>query len=148
MIKSLLKKTSSRIKLWMIAISIALFIIFLGLYTIYIFYQNAIQYRSKEFTTITFVLSKNVEQIIKKNDIQLNNITDLIDRRKLKNASEFKQFSSDKKQFEWLVETLKTDPIIDVITLVDQDGSVLNFSNEFLAILIFTTALFGPFSIA
>jgi len=131
MIKSLLKKTSSRIKLWMIAISIALFIIFLSLYTIYIFYQNAIQYRSKEFTTITFVLSKNVEQIIKKNDIQLNNIADLIDRRKLINASEFKQFSSDKKQFEWLVETLKTDPIIDVITLVDQDGAVLNFSRKY-----------------
>jgi len=131
MIKSLLKKTSSRIKLWMIAISIALFIIFLSLYTIYVFYQNAIQYRSKEFTTITFVLSKNVEQIIKKNDIQLNNITDLIDRRKLKNASEFKQFSSDKKQFEWLVETLKTDPIIDVVTLVDHDGVVLNFSRKY-----------------
>jgi diguanylate cyclase (GGDEF)-like protein len=131
MIKSFYKKTSSRIKLWMIAISIALFIIFLSLYTIYIFYQNAIQYRSKEFTTITFVLSKNVEQIIKKNEIQLNNITDLIDRRNLKNSSEFKQFSSDKKQFEWLVETLKTDPIIDVVTLVDHDGVVLNFSRKY-----------------
>ncbi|WP_281971172.1 MULTISPECIES: diguanylate cyclase [unclassified Polynucleobacter] len=77
------------------------------------------------------MLSKNVEQIIKKNETQLNNLTDLINNLSLKNASEFKRFASEKKQFERLVDTLKSDPIIDVVTLVDEDGFVLNFSRKY-----------------
>ncbi len=129
--KSLLKKPSSKIQLWLIILSIALFTIFLSIYTSYILHQNAIQYRSKEFTTITFILSKNVEQIIKKYDTQLNNMVEMIDRRGLQNASAFNQFASQKNQFDWLVNNLKTDSIIDVVTLVDQHGLVLNFSRQY-----------------
>ena len=114
-----------------IAIYIILFIISLAVLTSYMLYQSTIKNNSKEFSTLTYIVSKNIEQTIKKNVSQLNNIVDFIKLKELHSSKEFIQFASSKNQFHWLVENSKSDPIIDVVTLINQDGKVLNFSRQF-----------------
>ena len=101
-----------------IAIYIILFIISLAVLTSYMLYQSTIKNNSKEFSTLTYIVSKNIEQTIKKNVSQLNNIVDIIKLKELHSSKEFIQFASSKNQFYWVVENSKSDPIIDVVTLI------------------------------
>ena len=126
-----MKKLSLETRLLCIELFIILFVLILAILSSSILFQTAIKNRSQEFSTLTFILSKNIEQTIKKNVAQLNNMVDIIELNDLETNKDYSTFASKLTQFDWLVENSKSDPIIDVVTLINNDGIVLNFSRRY-----------------
>ena len=98
-----LKKLSLETRLLCIELFIILFVLILAILSSSILFQTAIKNRSQEFSTLTFILSKNIEQTIKKNVAQLNNMVDIIELNDLETNKDYSTFASKLTQFDWLV---------------------------------------------
>ena len=115
--------------------SIALAIIFVinAVIAGYFLRRNTLEERSNQLATLTLILAEHTSQIIFSANTVLKSIEDVVAVAKVDNEKSYREFASNKKQFELLEEKTKANPILDVTTFVGSDGKVLNFSRSYPA---------------
>jgi diguanylate cyclase (GGDEF)-like protein len=95
--------------------------------------RNTIDDRADQLATLTLILAEHTSQIIFSANTVLKSIEDVIHVAKIDNEKSYREFVSNKKQFELLEEKTKSNSILDVTTFVANDGKVLNFSRSYPA---------------
>lgn len=93
--------------------------------------ENAINEWSKELENLTLVTADHAYQTIFSAEVALESIDDLVDQQKLVDASAFQKFASKKETHQLLSDRQVANPIIDVISLVDIKGNVVNFTRSY-----------------
>jgi diguanylate cyclase (GGDEF)-like protein len=113
--------------------SIVLAIIFVinAIISGYLLRRNITEDRADQLATLTLILAEHTSQIIFSANTALKSIEDVISVAKIDNEKSYREFASNKKQFELLEEKTKSNSILDVTTLVGGDGKVLNFSRVY-----------------
>jgi len=95
--------------------------------------DNTIQARMNQLANLTVILSEHTSQTIFSANTALESIDEVIRISKIRTEEDYRQFAKQKHQFEFLRDKTKSNSIIDVATLVDQNGEVLNFSRTYPA---------------
>lgn len=115
--------------------SIVLALIFCinALFSIFLLRQNNIQNHEDQLSSLTMILAEHSSQTIFSANSALDSIMDVIRMEKIKNEDQFRAFSGKKNQYDLLREKTRSNPLLDVTTLVGSDGSVLNFSRSYPA---------------
>ena len=99
----------------------------------YLLRRNTMEDRADQLATLTLILAEHTSQIIFSANTVLKSIDDVVVVAKIDNEKSYREFASNKKQFELLEEKTKSNPILDVTTFVGDDGKVLNFSRSYPA---------------
>ena len=115
------------------AIVLALIFCINALFSIFLLRQNNIQNHEDELSSLTMILAEHSSQTIYSANSALDSIMDVIRMEKIQNEDQFRNFSHKKNQYELLKEKTRSNPLLDVTTLVGSDGSVLNFSRSYPA---------------
>ena len=113
--------------------SVALAVIFVinAVISGYLLRRNTIEDRADQLATLTLILAEHTSQIIFSANTVLNSIEDVIQVAKIDNEKSYREFASNKKQFDLLEEKTRSNSILDVATFVGNDGKVLNFSRSY-----------------
>ncbi len=125
-------KQNSRIMIWA---AIVLGIIFLvnAILATYLLRKASIQDHSDQLSNLTVILAEHTAQTIFSANTALDSIVEVVKIAKIDNESAYKNFASQKNQFNLLQEKTRANSILDVSTFVGKDGTVLNFSRSFPA---------------
>jgi len=99
----------------------------------YLLRRNTIEDRADQLATLTLILAEHTSQIIFSANTVLNSIDDVVHVAKIEDENSYRQFASNKKQFDLLEDKTKSNSILDVATFVANDGKVLNFSRVYPA---------------
>jgi diguanylate cyclase (GGDEF)-like protein len=99
----------------------------------YLLRRNTVEDRAEQIATLSLILAEHTSQIIFSANTVLQSIDDVIAVEKIQDEKSYREFASRKKTYELLADKTKSNPIIDVATLVGSDGKVLNFSRSYPA---------------
>ncbi len=110
---------------------LALIIVINAVVSLYALRQNNLENRTRQLETISLVLAEHTLQTIYSATTALDSIFDAIQAGKVENEQAYREFASQFAQQRMLSEKTSSNPILDVATLTDSTGRVLNFSRSF-----------------
>ena len=125
-----IKNKNSRIAIYA-GLCLGLIILANAAVSIFSLRSNTIKERANELETLTLMLSEYTNQTMFSANTVLDSIMDVVELAKIETEAQYRAFATKKEQFDLLVEKTKSNPIIDVSTLVSNTGEVLSFSRSF-----------------
>ncbi len=110
---------------------LALIIMINAFVSVYSLRQNSIESRARQLETISLVLAEHTLQTIFSATTALDSVFDAIQAGKVESEEAYRSFASQFAQQRMLTEKTSSNPILDVASLTDSTGRVLNFSRSF-----------------
>lgn len=107
------------------AILLAVMMIVNAVVSAYILRENTIKSRMSQLSNLSVILAEHASQTIYSAKTALESIEDVLAVSNIKTEQDYRKFATQKQQFDLLEEKTKSNPIIDVATLVSKDGEVL-----------------------
>lgn len=93
--------------------------------------DNIIKARVDQVANLTEILSAHTTQAIYSANTALQSLDEIEKFSEITTEKEFIHFASQKQQYNLLLDKVKSNPILDVATFVDNNGKVLNFTRSF-----------------
>ncbi|MBT8614523.1 hypothetical protein G6652_07050 [Polynucleobacter paneuropaeus] len=93
--------------------------------------DNIIKARVDQVANLTEILSAHTTQTIYSANTALQSLDEIEKFSEITTEKEFIHFASQKQQYNLLLDKVKSNPILDVATFVDNNGKVLNFTRSF-----------------
>jgi len=116
--------------------AIAVMLLLNAAFSAYVLRENTIRERSQQLSNLSVVLSQQASQAIFSANTVLDSIIDVLDLAGVDTQVKLKEFTASEMTYELLKEKTRSNPIIDVATIIGSDGRVLNFSRSFPAPVI------------
>lgn len=88
---------------------------------------------SNQLSNLTATLSEQVDQTLFSANTVLNQVSQEIRSAKIEDEKQFREFASKESQFNFLLQKTGANPLIDVISYVDNRGEIINYSRSFPA---------------
>lgn len=88
---------------------------------------------SNQLSNLTATLSEQVDQTLFSANTVLNQVSREISSAKIEDEKQFREFASKESQFNFLLQKTGANPLIDVISYVDNRGEIINYSRSFPA---------------
>lgn len=88
---------------------------------------------STQLSNLTATLASQVDQTLFSANTVLNGAVQEIKTAKIEDEKQFREYASRESQFNYLLQKTKSNPLIDVISYVDNRGEILNYSRAFPA---------------
>ena len=99
--------------------------------SIYELRTNSLQQQARQIENLSLVLAEHTAQTMYSASTALDSIVAVVDAAHLQTEEQFRAFAARPEQFELLASKTRANPILDVATLVGDDGIVINFSRSF-----------------
>lgn len=88
---------------------------------------------SNQLSNLTATLSEQVNQTLFSANAVLNHASQEIRAAKIEDEKQFRDFAGKESQFNFLLQKTGANPLIDVISYVDNRGEIINYSRSFPA---------------
>ena len=88
---------------------------------------------SNQLSNLTATLSEQVDQTLFSANAVLNHASQEIKSAKVEDEKQFRDFAGKESQFNFLLQKTGSNPLIDVISYVDNRGEIINYSRSFPA---------------
>lgn len=88
---------------------------------------------SNQLSNLTATLSEQVDQTLFSANAVLSSATQEIKAAKVEDEKQFREFAARESQFNYLLQKTKANPLIDVISYVDNRGEIISYSRSFPA---------------
>lgn len=88
---------------------------------------------SSQLNNLTATLAEQVDQTLFSANTVLNIALQDIQAAKIEDEKQFREYASKESQFNNLLQKTKANPLIDVISFVDNRGDIINYSRAFPA---------------
>lgn len=88
---------------------------------------------SNQLSNLTATLAEQVDQTLFSANAVLNHVTEEIKVAKIEDEKQFREFAGRESQFNYLLQKTGANPLIDVISYVDNRGEIINYSRSFPA---------------
>ena len=99
--------------------------------SLYALKENTIDAAREKLANTTFILAKNVSQILSTTDSILNLVVSVANESNAQTESSYQKFASQRKVFDLIENLKKSNNMVDVISYVGDDGTLYNFSRSF-----------------
>ncbi|PRY97231.1 diguanylate cyclase (GGDEF)-like protein [Jezberella montanilacus] len=105
-------------------------------FLIYVLRESAIRDRSQQVVNLATLLAQQASQSMLSTNTVLDRIVDVLQSEKIDTDEKFRDYGKKESTFKLLYERAQSNPLIDVVSLLDNTGNVLNFSRSFPAPMI------------
>ena len=123
-------RRNSRVVIWS-ACALAVIFVVNAFISIYLLRKNSVQDHSDQLSNLTVILAEHTAQTMFSANTALDSIAEAVKSAKIDSETSYRDFAKKRSQFDLLEGKTKANSIIDVATLVANDGSVLNYSRDF-----------------
>ena len=114
-----------------IGIGLALIIIGSALFSAFTLRESTRDEWTQEIENLTLIIAEQASQTLFSANVAMDSIYEAINAVHPKNEKDFVQFASQASLHDLLQDRIRANPVIDVATLVSNNGDVLNFSRSF-----------------
>jgi len=90
--------------------------------------EAALTTAEADLARYSLTLAEQVDRSFKSLDLVLSSVGDYIGRREVTDEASYRQQVSDKETFLFLKEKITGLPQVDAVTMIDENGKLLNFS--------------------
>ncbi len=112
---------------------LALVIISTAIISTFSMRENSRQEWSNQLGNLTTTLAEQVSHTLFSANTVLNNVSEEIKASKIEDEKQFRDYASKEQEFNHLLQKTKSNPLIDVIALVDSHGEIANYSRSYPA---------------
>lgn len=112
---------------------LALIIIVTAIISTFSMRQSSREEWYNQLGNLTATLSEQVDQTLFSANTVLNSVNQEIKAAKVEDEKQYREFASKESQFNNILQKTKSNPLIDVISYVDNHGEIINYSRSFPA---------------
>jgi signal transduction histidine kinase len=112
---------------------LALIIISTAIISIFSMRESSRDEWSNQLNNLTATLAEQVDQTLYSANTVLDNATKELKAAKIEDEKQYREFASREAQFNYLLQKTKSNPLIDVISYVDNRGDIINYSRAYPA---------------
>ncbi len=131
MIPNTVKKIGGTRLILGIGIGLVLIIIGGALFSAYTLRESTREEWSQEIENLTLIIAEQASQTLFSANVAMDSMYETIKTAHPKDEKDFVQFASQAGLHNLLQDRIRANPIIDVATLIGNNGEVLNFSRSF-----------------
>ena len=99
--------------------------------SVYELRASSLKQQARQIENLSLVLAEHTEQTMFSASTALDSIVTVVNAARLQTEEQFRAFAARPEQFELLASKTRANPILDVATLVGDDGVVINFSRSY-----------------
>lgn len=99
--------------------------------SIYELRVNSLQQQARQIENLSLVLAEHTAQTMFSASTALDSIVTVVNAAHPQTEAQYRAFAARPEQFELLASKTRANPILDVATLVGEDGIVINFSRSY-----------------
>ena len=116
-----------------IASGVALSFLILSIASIasYVLKINSEAEWQRQAQNLSLILADHASQTFISSEVAVNNIADIIPLNKRINESTYRDFATQNSIYQMLVEKIGANPLVDVASITNSSGDVINFSRSF-----------------
>ena len=112
---------------------LALIIVSTAIISIFSMRESSRDEWSNQLNNLTATLAEQVDQTLYSANTVLDNATKELRAAKIEDEKQYREFASREAQFNFLLQKTKANPLIDVISYVDNRGDIINYSRAYPA---------------